>query len=192
MLRSVGIRLPIKSFVHQRYVTRPLDGAVSFPPVNANPLNGYVRPTAGRRLLLGIETADRDDWKVRSRDFHMQELAADRALRDTLMDTFQPVVPALANAAWESERVGLLGFASDNEPILGPLREWAGLFVGAAFHSSGFAYNPVTGLLLAEFIADGRTQLDVCAFSPDRFDRAETDQYLATTVPQKHAARRRH
>jgi sarcosine oxidase subunit beta len=119
-------------------------------------------------------------------------LTTDPHLRDTLMQSFRSVIPSLKDATWESQRLGLIGFSIDNEPVLGPIREIKGLFVGAAFHSGGFAYNPVSGLLLAELVADGRTQLDVSAFSPERFDPTETAEYLATTVPQKHAARRRH
>lgn len=192
VLRSVGIQLPLKTFVHQRYVTRPLSAMPDIPAVNANPLGGYIRPAAGNRLLLGIETASRQEWKVSGPDFHMKELSADPELRHVLMRTFQDAVPALRDASWESERVGLLGFSIDNEPVLGPLQEWPGLFVGAAFHSGGFAYNPASGMLLAEFVADGRTQMDISAFSPDRFDPVETEDYLAATVQLKHAARRRH
>ena len=67
-----------------------------------------------------------------------------------------------------------------------------GLFVGTAFHSGELRVQPGVGLLLAEFVADGTTSIDVSAFSPDRFDAAETAEYLASTVPQKDAARRRH
>jgi len=67
-----------------------------------------------------------------------------------------------------------------------------GLYLGCAFHSGGFAYNPAAGLLLAEFVADGRTQIDVSAFAPDRFAPAEVADYLASTVTQAAAVRRRH
>ena len=73
------------------------------------------------------------------------------------MSRFRPVLPALGDASWESERVGLITFSLDLEPILGPVAALPGLYVGVAFHSGGFAYNPASGLLLAEFIADGRT-----------------------------------
>lgn len=192
VLETVGLQLPVKAFVHQRYLTRPLPESVLIPAINANPLSGYIRPAKGARLLLGIETADRSEWKIHSADFHMSELSAAAELRHTLTQTFSPVVPALAAASWESEQVGLITFALDHEPILGPLSAIEGLYVGVAFHSGGFAYNPVSGLLLAEFVAEGRTRIDVSAFSPDRFDTAETAEYLASTVPQKDAARRRH
>lgn len=192
VLQTVSLRLPVKSFVHQRYVTRPLPEPVPIPAINANPLGGYVRPAAGGRLLLGVETADRLEWKVDALDFHMSELSASPELRDNLLQTFTPVLPALACASWESERVGLITFSLDLEPILGPVPALPGLYVGVAFHSGGFAYNPVSGLLLAEFVADGRTSIDVRAFAPDRFGAADTEAYVAATVPQRQAGRRRH
>lgn len=80
----------------------------------------------------------------------------------------------------------------DGEPILGQPGELPGLFVAVAFHSGGFAYNPVSGLLLAELIAEGRTEIDISAFSPDRFNADDTKAYLAKKVQQKDVARRRH
>jgi len=192
VLQSAGVRLPVKSFVHQRYVTRPLPDEVRIPAINANPLYGYVRPASGKRLLLGIETADREEFIVDSPGFQMNELSADAGLRDTLMNSFSKVVPAMKDAKWEYERVGIITFSADNEPILGPVAAVKGLYVGVAFHSGGFAYSPVTGMLLADFVAEGKPRLDVSAFSPDRFNPAETDDYLSHRVQQKNAARRRH
>jgi sarcosine oxidase subunit beta len=192
LLKTIGMQLPVKAFVHQRYVTRPLHEAVHIPAINASPLFGYVRPAAGKRLLLGIETADREEWKIDSFEFHLKTLSADPQLRAGLMRSFTPVLPALKESDWESERVGLLTFSIDNEPILGPVSELPGLFVGVAFHSGGFAYNSVSGLLLAEFVVDGKTRIDVSAFSPGRFDRDQTAKYLQSTVQQKDACSRRH
>jgi glycine/D-amino acid oxidase-like deaminating enzyme len=188
----VGVRLPVKVFVHQRYVTEPLPEPLAIPPVNANPLGGYIRPAAGGRLLAGIETADRLEHRIDRRDFRLDELAAPPELKALIRENFGGYAPAIASAAWATDSVGLISFAIDGEPILGPVARVPGLFVGVAFHSGGFAYNPVAGKLLAEFVADGRTSIDVTAFSPDRFDDAETDAYLAETLAQKHVVRRRH
>lgn len=192
LLAQVGLRLPIKAFVHQRYVTAPLSAPPTIPAVNANPLGGYLRPASGGRLLVGVETADRLEHRVDSLDFQMTAVSAAPELKDRIMADFPPYVPALSGASWESERVGLLTFTSDGEPILGPVGRMPGLFIALAFHSGGFAYNPAAGQLLAELVADGRTSVDVSAFSPDRFDPAEAADYLAETVPQSSAVRRRH
>jgi 4-methylaminobutanoate oxidase (formaldehyde-forming) len=192
LLRDLGMRLPVKSFVHQRYVTTPLPTPVTIPAINANPYGGYVRPATGGRLLVGVETSDREEYRVDSLDFHMSALAAPPGIADGLRERFAGLVPALDGTTWEGEKVGLLTFAMDGEPILGPVAQLPGLYVGVAFHSGGFAYNPVTGMLLAEMIVDGRTSIDVTAFSPNRFDAGEVEAYLEATVAQRDVVRRRH
>ena len=192
LIEPLGLRLPVKAFVHQRYVTTPLPAPVKLPAINANMLDGYVRPASGNRLLGGIESSAREEYRLPSTDFHMSGVTAPPELKDRLRQDLVPLVPALGNIAWESEKVGLLTFASDGEPILGPVAQLPGLYVGVAFHSGGFAYNPVAGLLMAEYVADGRTSIDVSAFSPNRFDPDDVAAYLATTVAQKDAVRRRH
>jgi glycine/D-amino acid oxidase-like deaminating enzyme len=192
VIEPLGLRLPVKAFVHQRYVTQPLCSPVRFPAINANPWNSYIRPASGNRFLAGVETSEREEHRVTSTDFHMSALSAPPGLRDKLMKDLVPLVPAMANTSWENEKVGLLTFSMDGEPILGPVSKLPGFYVGVAFHSGGFAYNPVAGFLLAEFVTDGGTSIDVSSFSPDRFDPRAVGEYLATTIVQKDAFRRRH
>lgn len=192
LLERIDVRLPVKAFVHQRYVTQALAAPLMIPAVNANPLGGYLRPAKGGRLLVGIESADRMEHRVGAPDFHLSALTAPAMLKDQIRTNFTPYVPALESVSWEIDKVGLLTFAMDGEPILGPIAQLPGLFVGVAFHSGGFAYNPVSGLMLAEFVADSQTSIDVSAFSPDRFDPFETERYLAATLAQKNVVRRRH
>lgn len=191
-IAPLSLRIPVKNFVHQRYLTRPLAAPLALPAINANPLHCYARPATGGRVLLGFETAEREEWPVTSTEFHMSSLSAPDRVRSDLIAAFQPCLPALSETSWESERVGLIAFSMDGEPLLGAVAQVPGFFVGCAFHSGGFAYNPVAGELLAEFVADGRTSIDVATFAPDRFDPNETEAHLATRLPQKSAIRRRH
>lgn len=192
LLALVGQQAPVKAFVHQRYVTTPLPTAVRIPAVNANPQGGYIRPALGRRVLAGAETAWREEFRTPSLDFHMRELTVPPDVAAALTANMTPLLPILAQTIWESEKVGLIAFSLDGEPILGPVEGLPGLYLGCAFHSGGFAYNPAAGFLLAECVADGKTSLDVTAFSPNRFAAADTAAYLATTVTQADAVRRRH
>ncbi|MDE2847754.1 MAG: hypothetical protein OXO51_13670, partial [Gemmatimonadota bacterium] len=50
------------------------------------------------------------------------------------------------------------------------------------FHSGGFAYNPAAGVLLAGCVADGRPEIDIGDFSPNRFDPRETEAYNRTRI----------
>jgi len=192
LLKGLGLRLPIKHFVHQRYVSAPFENPFAFPPVNADSFGGYIRPAMGNRLLLGIETSDREEWRVDSTDFRMTECTAPHDLCAGAVDRFSELIPALTQAKWESEKVGLISFSMDGEPILGPVAELPGLFLGVSFHSGGFSYNTVAGLLLAELVAEGKTFMDISAFSPNRFSRADVEAHLSATVTQRHAVRRRH
>lgn len=196
VMTQLGWQPPFKAFVHQRYLSTSLStdpsAAIDLPAINANPYNGYIRPARGHRLLAGGETGWREEFRTPSPDFHMSALTVPASVPEKLATGLTPLVPALGQTRWESEKVGLISFALDGEPLLGPLPQLPGLFIGCAFHSGGFAYNPAAGLLLAQFVADGRTQLDLSAFAPNRFALAEVADYLATTVPQDAAVRRRH
>lgn len=192
LLGRLGWQLPVKTCVHQRYVTRPLRAPVKIPAINANPLAGYIRPAHGNRLLLGLETPEREEYRVPSLDWHMSAVSAAPELKKQLMQNFSPLVPNLAETTWETEKFGLLTFSMDGEPILGPVAQFPGLYLAMAFHSGGFAYNPVAGFLMAEYVMDGRTSIDIRAFSPDRFRARQVKEYLALTLKQKDFVRRRH
>ncbi len=192
LIERLGLQVPVKAFVHQRYVTTPLAAPVHIPAVNANPLYGYIRPATGHRLLAGGETPLRAEYRIPSPAFHLSALRAPEEVKTMLTTNLTPLVPRLAQTSWEGEKVGLIAFASDGEPILGPVDELPGLYLGCAFHSGGFAYNPAAGLLLADFVAEGQARIDVSAFSLNRFEPASVAEYLAITVPQEAAVRRRH
>lgn len=192
LLAEVGRQLPIKSFVHQRYLTEPLTKAVKLPAVNANPYEAYLRPANGNRILVGGETPDRHELGTPSLAFRMEPLSAPSGFSKELRDKVKPLLPILERRAFTDEKVGLISFALDGEPILGAVPEIPGLLLGASFHSGGFGYNPVAGLLLAELATKGETELDIRDFSPARFDSISSDAYLDLRLQQKDAFSRRH
>jgi glycine/D-amino acid oxidase-like deaminating enzyme len=192
LLHMIGLELAVKCFVHQRYVSTPLRSPMNIPAVNANPYGVYFRPATGGRLLAGVETNDREEFIVPSPEFDQSQLSIAPAVKAGLKERLSPLLPAFDDLHFEGEKVGLLTFSMDGEPILGPLDQLPGLILGLAFHSGGFAYNPGTGELLAEYVCDGRTSIDVRSWSPNRFTAAETKAYLAQKIRQKDIAKRRH
>ncbi|MXX03165.1 MAG: FAD-binding oxidoreductase [Gemmatimonadetes bacterium] len=197
VLETIGLQLPLKSFVHQRYVTAPLPAPVRIPAVNANPYGGYLRPHYGQRLLAGIENPEAPDFRVPGREFLMSTITPPPGLDEAARENLLPLVPGAGRAGrtgqadranhaghtgWEIEKAGLLSFSADGEPVLGPVERFPGLYVGVAFHSGGFAYNPAAGALLAGCVADGRPEIDIGDFSPNRFDPRETEDYNRTRI----------
>ena len=129
------------------YLTTPLPSPVRIPAVNAqHPLGGYVRPAAGKRILAGIESYQRSEFHVPSTDFQMSSVSADPELRNTLKKNFVSLLPALDKTTWDIEKVGLLTFSMDGEPIMGAVKQLPGFYLAVAFHSGGFAYNPAAGI----------------------------------------------
>ena len=192
LFQRLGWNFPVKYFVHQRYVTAPISEPLNWPPVNANSHDGYFRPASGNRILIGTSVPAREEHRVESLDFHMSELSTPTTVRNEAAKRLTALVPVLKNATWETEHVGLLGFSMDQEPILGAVDRLPGLFVGASFHSGGFSYNPVAGLLLAECVVDGQVSIDISKFSPNRFQDADVEAHLAKTLRQSDVENRRH
>jgi glycine/D-amino acid oxidase-like deaminating enzyme len=190
--QPTGVVWPVKGFVHQRYVTNAMPEPLVCPAVNADPYLGYVRPARGNRILMGAETTDREEVRAPDPQFRMDALSTPDSVRDGATARLSHLVPSLDGIKWKSERVGLICFSMDGEPILGSVAAWPGLFLAGAFHSGGFSYNTVAGVLLAEMVVDGQTSIDIAAFSPDRFDRHDASTYLACLVPQSASVRRRH
>ena len=151
----------------------------------------FARKRAGRIVLLEKGLLG-DGSSSRAAGITCGELSTPTTVRDDAAERLAELVPALKNTEWKSEHVGLLGYSMDHEPIMGPVDRWPGLFVGASFHSGGFSYNPVAGLLLAECVVDGQTSIDISAFSPHRFQDADIEAHLAKTFRQSDVEGRRH
>ena len=182
VLSLVGFRTPYKNFVHERFVTKPFPEPPRLPAVNDHILNGYVRPTDDNRLLLGTSVDNLGAYEMRGPDFDVSELEPHPDALPFLKENLVRRLPMMEGAEWDYHTVGLISLAHDVKPVIGPVPGVDGLFVGAHFHSGGFAYNPVSGLLIAEHVVDGGTSIDSEMYSPARFGSIDTDAFLAAPI----------
>ena len=182
VLSLVGFRTPYKNFVHERFVTKPFSDPPRLPAVNDHILNGYVRPTDDNRLLVGTSVDNLGSYEMRSSDFKVSELEPHPDALPFLKEHLVKRVPMMEGAEWDYHTVGLISLAYDVKPVIGPVPGVDGLFVGAHFHSGGFAYNPVSGLLIAEHVVDGGTRIDSQMYSPARFGDVDTEAFLSAPI----------
>ena len=192
VLSLVGFRVPYKNFVHERFVTRPFPEPPRLPAVNDHILNGYVRPTDDNRLLLGTSVDGLGAYEMRGADFDVSELEPHPDALPFLKEHLVRRAPMLEGAEWDYHTVGLISLAYDVKPVIGPVPGVDGLFVGAHFHSGGFAYNPASGLLIAEHVVDGETSIDSEMYSPARFGSVDTDAFLTAPIMHDDMGRVRH
>ena len=192
VLSLVGFRVPYKNFVHERFVTKPFPEPPRLPAVNDHILNGYVRPTDDNRLLLGTSVDGLGAYEMRGADFDVSELEPHPDALPFLKEHLVRRAPMLESAEWDYHTVGLISLAYDVKPVIGPVPGVDGLFVGAHFHSGGFAYNPASGLLIAEHVVDGQTSIDSEMYSPARFGSVDTDAFLTAPIMHDDMGRVRH
>lgn len=182
VLSLAGFRTPYKNFIHERFVTKPFPEPPRLPAVNDSVCNGYVRPTDDNRLLLGTSVDGLGSYEMRGADFTVSELEPHPDALPFLKENFVRRAPMLEGAEWDYHTVGLISLAYDVKPVIGPVPGVAGLYVGAHFHSGGFAYNPASGLLVAEHVVDGETRINSDMYSPARFGSVDTDGFLASPI----------
>ena len=184
VLSWVGFQIPMKNFIHERFVTKPFPIQPVLPAINDDVKDGYIRPTDDNRLLIGTAAHNPDEFIIPDPNFSFSDLQPDPRAVTHLKEHFTNRVPLLQRAEWDYHRVGLISFAMDSNPVIGPVPGLGNMYVGVNFHSGGFGYNPVAGMLLSEYVISGKTSVDVDAFLPDRFACVDTASYQS--VPLKH------
>ena len=181
LLSRIDQPLPVRNFVHERFVTRPFDRPPRLPAVNCDAAGVYFRPTESNGLLLGtggVESAQ----IAPGVDFDLKDLAPTPESLSFILNAVGPRLPLMENASIDYHRVGLVSYPIDFMPNVGPVAALPGLFLGTNFCSGGFGHHPMAGQLIAEYIVDGQTSFDGSDFDPDRFKDFDTVSYLAQTV----------
>ena len=192
VLSLVGFKIPFKNFIHERFVTEPFVEPVRVPAVNDHILNAYIRPTDDNRLLLGSGNHDSPPFEMHGPDFGVDELEPDPRALPHLNEHISKRTPFLSDIEWDYHTVGLISLAYDVKPVIGPVPGIAGLYVGTNFHSGGFAYNPSSGLLIAEHVVEGKTRFNTDVYSPARFEHVDVDGFLSEPIMHNSMGRVRH
>mgnify|MGYP000133969538 FL=1 len=181
LLENLDFKIPMKNFIHERFVTEKYDRELNLPAINDRVYQSYIRGTEDNRILVGTSQHNPENFIINDKDFNIEELAPyDNAL-DFLKESFQHRVPIIKDKKWDYHTVGLISVTADATPVIGPVPKLEGLYLCSNFHSGGFAYNPVAGLLVTEHILYGKTSIDSDTYLPSRFNDFETKSYLDKT-----------
>jgi sarcosine oxidase subunit beta len=87
----------------------------------------------------------------------------------TIARRIAPVIPALDRVPVIRTFGGLRPYTPDGLPILGKVAGLEGFIMAAGHEGDGIALSAITGELIADLIATGRTQLPLDAFRLERF-----------------------
>lgn len=124
------------------------------------------------------------------------EAGTSDVLFDNLPSNMQPVIqafPHLASAPIVRCWTGLEAYTPDNVPILGPSEHSDGLVHSFGYSGHGFQLGPICGVIVADLVTQGGTNLPIVPFRPNRFEAAGPVAWGASegtaveeTVPARH------
>lgn len=120
---------------------------------------GYLTPKVDGTVLLGATYEEAG-----------YDLRVTAAGIEGLLAGLPEFAPGLAEAEVRELRVGLRPGTPDEAPILGPVPGWEGITLATGHFRSGILLSPITGKLIAELIAEGKTSVPIDAFSLARFE----------------------
>jgi heterotetrameric sarcosine oxidase gamma subunit len=178
-----GVNIPLQAAEHYYLLTEPIDGVDSDWPVLEDPANyGYYREE-GAGLMLGLFEPVCAPWQVAGipADFSFGELPPDWDRMAPYLERAMSRVPVSAQAGIKKFFCGPESFTPDLLPIVGEAPELRNYFVAAGMNSIGILTGGGIGRVIAQWIADGRPDVDMTAMNIDRLHRYQANpEYRAT------------
>jgi glycine oxidase len=124
----------------------------------------YIVPRSSGRILVGTTLEDAGfDKSVQMETIHQLHNAAAQ------------FVPELASASVSEYWAGLRPGTPDDLPMMGPT-DTPGLFIATGHFRNGILLAPLTAITMANIIEEKPAGLDVTAFAPLRFARANVNK----------------
>ena len=169
--RLAGLELPIRPRKGHILVTARVPGLIHHPLLEG----GYVTTvqsaaedlqvalvaemTAGGTLLLGS-----------SRQFAGFDRTVSLAVLQAIAARAARFLPALARVGVMRSYAGLRPWSPDHLPLIGPVQAVPGLYLAAGHEGAGIGLAPITGQLIAGWIATGDLPPVADELRPDRFE----------------------
>jgi len=178
-----GVNIPLQAAEHYYLITEPVSGVDGSLPVLEDPgAYGYFREEGGG-LLLGLFEPVCAPWQVDGipEDFSFGQLPPDWDRMAPYLEKAMWRVPISAEVGVRTFFCGPESFTPDLAPIFGEAPEVRGYFVAAGLNSIGILTGGGIGRALAQWIVDGRPDIDVTGMNIDRLHRYQSNpRYRAT------------
>jgi len=178
-----GVSIPLQAAEHYYLLTEPIEGVDGGWPVLEDPANyGYYREEGGG-LMLGLFEPACAPWNVGGvpDGFSFGELPPDWDRMTPYLERSISRVPVVASVGIKKFFCGPESFTPDLLPIVGEAPELKNYFVAAGLNSIGILTGGGIGRVVAQWIAEGRPDIDVTGMNIDRLHRYQANpEYRAT------------
>ena len=170
--RMAGVEVPVTPRRGQILVTAAVPPLLKHCLISAQYVAAKFNPELAAQGGMGfsVEQADSGNILIGStREF----VGFDRRTTfdgiRTIASRIAPVIPALKRVPVIRAFGGLRPYTPDGLPILGKVPGVEGFIMAAGHEGDGIALSAITGELIADLIATGRTQFPLDAFRLERF-----------------------
>ena len=170
--RMAGIDLPISPRRGQILVTEPLPLLLGKCLLSARYIGAKYKPglQSGTGGGVSMEQTESGNLLLGStREFVGFDCRTTLSGLKGIAGACSRIIPALQDVLAIRSFAGLRPYTPDGLPILGRVPDKPGFILAAGHEGDGIALAPVTGLLIAQLITDGATDISLEAFSCGRF-----------------------
>jgi 4-methylaminobutanoate oxidase (formaldehyde-forming) len=165
-----GVSLPLQAAEHYYLLTDEVEWADTNAPVVEDPDRyGYYREEGGG-MLVGLFEPKAAPWSLDQipQDLGFAVLPPDWDRTGGFLATAMERFPGLEQAGIRQFFCGPESFTADNGPLIGEVPELRGFFAACGLNSLGILLSGGAGSLVAQWIVDGESPVDLSGISPDR------------------------
>lgn len=169
--RMLGVEIPIKPRRGQLVVTEAYAPLLQRGLLSAKYIAAKYNPALAETGELGIsieQTKSGGFLLGSTREFVGFDRRTTWSAVQRIAVQTSRLLPALRDFRVIRTFAGLRPSTPDGLPILGPVPNIEGLFIAAGHEGDGIALSPITGQIIAEWIAEGSPSMDVSPFDAER------------------------
>ncbi|MEM8496546.1 MAG: FAD-dependent oxidoreductase [Pseudomonadota bacterium] len=173
-----GVTLPLQAAEHYYLITEDLPDISSDAPVLEDPDRyAYYREEVGG-LMIGLFEPVAKPWNLERipDNFCFGEIDPDWERMIPFLEHAYERVPEIRNLGIRKFFCGPESFTPDLAPLVGEAPELRNYFVACGMNSLGILSAGGIGRLLAQWIVDGRPDVDVTAINVNRFHSCQANQ----------------
>ena len=159
-----GVDVPVRPYRRHIFVTDAFPELPRHNPMTVDFATSFYFHPEGDGVLLGM--SDREEPSTYSTDVSWQFL-------ERLIEVATRRAPALERAGIKTGWAGLYESTPDHQAILGPVEEPAGFWCACGFSGHGFMQAPGAAVLLAQWLTEGKPEIDLSPLGFERFARGE-------------------
>eukprot|EP00941_MAST-03F_sp_MAST-3F-sp1_P006407 g6407.t1 len=172
-----GVNVPLQAAEHYYLITDAISEVDPSWPVIEDPENyTYIRPEGGG-LMVGLFESHAAAWNVDKipNDCSFTEIQPDWDRLFPYLQAAMERVPRTLEVGAKKFFCGPESFTPDLNPIVGEAPELKNFFVAAGLNSIGILTGGGIGRLVANWITEGKPDMDVTGINIDRLQRYQSN-----------------